>query len=77
MSKHRKHSTIITLLDDLPLARDSYQAAQSLSALYTQLENLARDRSDHFQMQKEKSKQKNEPAKPTNASLRKGRNQAA
>lgn len=70
MSKHCKHSAVITLLDDLPLARDSYQATQSLAVLYTQLEILARDRSDHFQMQKERSKRKNKPVRTTNASLR-------
>lgn len=73
MSKHRKHSTVITLLNYLPLARYSYQVAQSLAVLYEQLGNLARDRSDLFQMQEEKSKQKNKPAKTTNTSLRRKR----
>jgi len=64
VSKHHKSSAVITLLDDLPLARDSYQATQLLAVLYTQLENLARDRSDHFQMQREKVNRRTNLQKP-------------
>lgn len=77
MSKHHKHSRFITLLDDLPSARDSYQDPESLTVLYTQLENLARDRSDQFNAKGKKETEKQTCRKQKCQPEEKGRNQGS